>query len=135
MERLRERIEAASRAYRTFKEVIVDQATIVERDAAIKRFEYTVETTWKACQRYLEVVHGQTSGSPKTCIRMAREVGLLTDREAAEALSIVDDRNLTSHAYNEALADAIYKKFADHASVLGAWIDKMRTGLDCDTGQ
>lgn len=130
MERLKERIEAAARAYQSFKALIVDRPTVIERDAAIKRFEYTVETTWKACQRYLEVIHGHTTGSPKGCIRLAREVGLLSDREASQALKMIDDRNLTSHTYNEGLAEAIYRRFPDHSELLSVWLDRMKAAIE-----
>lgn len=73
--------------------MLVDDPTAVVRDAAIQRFEYTVETTWKACQRYLRVVHGMACGSPKGCIRSAREAGVLTDGETVAALKMIDERN------------------------------------------
>ena len=98
--------------------------------AAIQRFEYTVETTWKACQRYLEVIHGLSAASPKGCVRLAREVGLLTDQEAVTAIEMIDDRNLSSHTYNEALAEKIYSKFPEYAKLLDRWIEKMRAGTE-----
>ena len=130
MEHLRQRIETASRAYSTLMEVIVDRPTPVERDAAIHRFEYTVETTWKACERYLRVVHGLSAASPKRCIRLAREVGLLTDEEAVTAIEMIDDRNLTPQAYNEILAEKIYSKFLEYEKLLDRWIEKMRAGIE-----
>lgn len=115
----------ARRALHTFKEVIMENPTIIERDAAIQRFEYTVEATWKACQRYLNLVHGITSGSPKQCIRASREVGLLTDSETVGLLGAIDDRNLTSHTYNEILAVTIYSRLQDHFTLLKIWIENM----------
>ena len=40
----------------------------MERDAAIQRFEHSFETTWKAAQRYLQVVDGVVVASPKAAI-------------------------------------------------------------------
>lgn len=130
MKRLRERLQLALRALGTFREVILDEPTSVERDAAIQRFEYTVEATWKACQRYLDVVHGIAIGSPKGCIRRAREVGLLSDEDTARALVMIDDRNLTSHTYNEQLASEIYGRFPLHSKVLERWLDSMHAGVE-----
>lgn len=130
MERLQERLRVAMQAFDTFQEVILDEPTSVERDAAIQRFEYTVEATWKACQRYLDVVHGIALGSPKGCIRHAREVGLMSDEDATRALMMIDDRNLTSHTYNEQLALEIYGRFPVHSEVLQRWLDSMHVGLE-----
>lgn len=130
VKRLRERLQVSVRAFDTFREVILDKPTSVERDAAIQRFEYTVEATWKACQRYLDVVHGIASGSPKGCIRHAREIGLLSDRDAVRALMMIDDRNLTSHTYNEQLALEIYGRFPAHSEVLERWLDSMHVGVE-----
>lgn len=129
MERLRERLRVASSALDTLRIVLVDEPTDIVRDAAIQRFEYTVEATWKACQRYLNVVHGLVCGSPKGCIRSAREAGLLTDNETVAALAMVDDRNLTSHTYNEQLAVAMFGALPKHAELLGKWLERMQQGV------
>ena len=62
MDRLRERLSMAHRALATLGEVVAQPAPPpIQRDAAIKRFEYSVETVWKAAQLYLrarEAGHG-----------------------------------------------------------------------------
>lgn len=109
MERLKERLDIARRALTSLKELaILEQPSQIERDAAIQRFEYTCEALWKAAQRYLSVIEGLNIGSPKGCIRACRELGLLTDEQAVLGLEMVDDRNLTVHTYNEAVAEGIY---------------------------
>ena len=40
----------------------------IERDAAIQRFEYSFEATWKSAQRFLAVVEGVEAGSPKSTV-------------------------------------------------------------------
>jgi nucleotidyltransferase substrate binding protein (TIGR01987 family) len=105
VERLKTRLAAAQRARGTFEELSgLASPTRIERDAAIQRFEYTFEACWKAAQRYLLVVEGRRVGAPKSCIRACREVGLLADTQAVTGLEMVDDRNLTVHTYNEAVA-------------------------------
>jgi hypothetical protein len=75
MERLRERIQIALQAIKTFTELVgKEQISAVERDAAIQRFEYTYEATWKAAQRYLLMREGVDTGSPKAVIREAGKV-------------------------------------------------------------
>jgi nucleotidyltransferase substrate binding protein (TIGR01987 family) len=97
----------------------------VERDAAIQRFEYSFEATWKAAQRFLYAFEGVDAGSPKSCVRASREAGLLSDTEPADALAMADDRNLTAHTYNEALARAIFSRLAQHLVLMERWIGEM----------
>jgi nucleotidyltransferase substrate binding protein (TIGR01987 family) len=97
----------------------------VEREAAIQRFEYTCEALWEAAQRYLLMVEGLNVGSPKGCIRACRDVGLLADEQAIIGLEMVDDRNLTVHTYNEAVAERIYRNLSRYAELLAAWLEAM----------
>jgi nucleotidyltransferase substrate binding protein (TIGR01987 family) len=97
----------------------------VERDAAIQRFEYTCEAVWKAAQRYLQEVEGISVGSPKGSIRSSREVGLLTDEQTVIGLEMIDDRNLTVHTYNEAVAEDIHGSLPAYADFLSAWLTAM----------
>ena len=64
MERLKERIAVARHALVSLQEALaIPSPTLLERDAAIQRFEYTVEAIWKAAQRYLDVIQGLSAGS------------------------------------------------------------------------
>ena len=128
MDRLKERIEVARRALAMLDE-LASRATLskIERDAAIQRFEFTFEATWKAVQRHLEVVEGVIAGSPKACVRASREVGLFGDEQAALALEMVDDRNLSVHTYDETLAERIRKRIPAHADLLRSWLDAVES--------
>lgn len=103
MERLRERLEVARRALATLSELVGESdVSPIVRDAAIQRFEYSHEAVWKAAQRFLTVVEGIQTGSPKQTVRESRSVELLGSEAARTALAMADDRNLTVHTYNEA---------------------------------
>jgi nucleotidyltransferase substrate binding protein (TIGR01987 family) len=120
----------ASRAVETFRELaLLSAPTRTERDAAIQRFEYSFEATWKAAQRYLQVVEGTVVGSPKAAIRASRESGLLDVIATERALGMADDRNLTAHTYNEPLAVAIAGRLPRHLATLEAWLGAMRERL------
>lgn len=126
MDRLHERLTVAERALATLRELAQRlQPTAVERDAAIKRFEYSVDATWKAVQQFLRTLEGIDVGSPKGTIRACREAGLLSDAEAAQALAMTDDRNLATHTYNEELAKALYARLPGHLALLDAWVAAM----------
>ena len=130
MDRLRQRLSVASQATATLRELAVRTApSKIERDAAIQRFEYSFEATWKSAQRFLAVVEGVEAGSPKSTIRACHGAGLLSAAQAEHALAMADDRNLTAYTYNEGLAEAIFKRLSGHLAVLEAWLTAMKSRL------
>jgi nucleotidyltransferase substrate binding protein (TIGR01987 family) len=102
----------------------------VERDAAIQRFEYTFEATWKAAQRYLLIQEGIETGSPKGVIRACRLSGILDATMASLALNMTDDRNLAVHTYNEELAKVIYSHLEGYANLLKEWLAAMQQQME-----
>ena len=119
MDRLNWRMQQAARAFANFKQLaFIDSPSLIERDAAIQRFEYTTEAYWKAAQTALLEHFGVEAASPKAVIRAAAQNGLLSEPDARAAMGLIDDRNLTSHTYNEALAITLFARLAGHAGVL-----------------
>ena len=126
MDRLRQRLSLATQAVETLRELaLLPRPSRIERDAAIQRFEYSFEATWKAAQRFLQIVEGIEVGSPKAAVRSSRETGLLNPEEAEGALVMADDRNLTAHTYNERIAVAIFGRLPRHLATLEAWLRAM----------
>jgi nucleotidyltransferase substrate binding protein (TIGR01987 family) len=127
MDRLTERLDMAARALATLQEALrIAQPTTIERDAAIKRFEYSVETAWKAAQQYLRDVEGVDVGSPKGAARACRDAAVLTDAQAQQAITAIDDRNLATHTYNEELAKALVARLPTHLAMLQSWLQAMQ---------
>ncbi|KKL81476.1 hypothetical protein LCGC14_1994330, partial [marine sediment metagenome] len=113
MERLKQKVESARKALKTLSELLgLRSPTVVQRDAAIQRFKYTFEAVWKAGKAFLREIEGLEIGSPKGVIRGFFQVGLFTEDQTALALSMIDDRNLTSHTYSEGLAEQIYDQLS-----------------------
>ncbi len=105
MERLTKKISSAQRTLNTLKELVgLENVSIISRDAAIQRFEYTFETVWKVSKLYLIELEGLDIASPKGVIRACMQVGIFNREETSIALDMVDDRNMTSHTYNEGLS-------------------------------
>ncbi len=132
MERLKERLTLAHKALKSFIELAtIEQPTDVERDASIQRFEYSFEAIWKAAKGFLLEIE---ANSPKKVIRECFKVGLLSDSETQQALIMSDDRNLTSHTYNEPLAKEIHQRIGAHSVLLKQWLEQMikRSGLNVD---
>ena len=126
MGRLSQRIQLASRALATLQELTtITSPSPVERDAAIQRFEYSTEACWKAAQSVLSIQFGLELASPKSVIRACAQNALLTESDARLAMDLVDDRNLTAHTYNEALAQAIWSRLPNHLSVLQRWLETL----------
>ncbi|MCI6286555.1 HI0074 family nucleotidyltransferase substrate-binding subunit [Acidaminococcus fermentans] len=126
MEKIQERINTAQRALTKLHELAVKpDLSDVERDALIQRFEFSFELLWKCAKEYLYVVEGIDAASPKKVIRCCRELGLLDDEQTREALQMADDRNLTTHTYDETFAQAVVERIRRYAPLLQLWLGKI----------
>jgi nucleotidyltransferase substrate binding protein (TIGR01987 family) len=92
------------------------------RDSAIQRFEFTFELFWKSLKAY-----GEESGlevySPRDSLRTAFQLGVI--QEDPEWFRMLEDRNLTSHTYNEATAESIYSHLPTYARLLHQALDEL----------
>jgi nucleotidyltransferase substrate binding protein (TIGR01987 family) len=131
MERLKQRIKTANDALASFREVLDQPFSTIVRDAAIQRFEFTVEAVWKLAQLYLYAQEGIESNSPKGVIRECFQTGFLNEEQAELALTMMDDRNLTVHTYNESLAEEIYEKLPGYYELTNALVAKIREKVSC----
>jgi nucleotidyltransferase substrate binding protein (TIGR01987 family) len=75
------------------------------RDAAIQRFEFTIELFWKILKKVLQYEKVETT-TPRDVLSKAFQYKLI-DNEAVW-LRMLDDRNSTSHVYNEKDAERIF---------------------------
>jgi nucleotidyltransferase substrate binding protein (TIGR01987 family) len=114
MEKLRVKLETAQRALKTFEEILKEPYSKIVRDASIQRFEYSFEVFWKVVKIYLEYQEGIICNSPKSCFREMFSVGLIDENKTTKLLEMTDDRNLTSHTYDEDLAEGLYYKLHEH---------------------
>lgn len=110
MEKIEALAQDTKKALDTFKEIFNEPFSIIVRDAAIQRFEYSFEVIWKLLKEYLNKKEGIICNSPKSCFREAYSTQILDKEETINALEMTDDRNLTSHAYIEEVAEKIFKK-------------------------
>ena len=76
-----------------------------EQQGLIKAFEYTFELAWNTLRDLLRNQGNETLLGSRDTIREAFRLGLISDGEAW--MLMIQDRNLTSHTYNRATADAI----------------------------
>lgn len=99
------------------EEILREEKTMTVRDAAIKRFEFTVELAWKSIQQFLRK-QNITCRSPKECLAEAFKFGLIPDNP--DWFKIMEDRNETVHTYNEKTADKIYHNLPGYLAPLNA---------------
>ena len=97
--------QAFEKALIQLEKVLTQPPSEYIRDAAIQRFEFTYELAWKTLQAYLATID-ITVLSPKETLKIACQQGLLTDANAWTELHM--KRNLTSHTYDEKLAESVY---------------------------
>ena len=76
-----------------------------EQQGLIKAFEYTFELAWNTLRDLLRSQGNTTLLGSRDTLREAFRLGLI---DAGETwMLMIQDRNLTSHSYNRATADAI----------------------------
>ena len=127
MESMTERMKKAGDALARLHEVAIrDELSDLERDGFLQRFEFCFEILWKCAKDYLRDVEGLDAASPKKVIRMSREVGLLTDEETEQALEMANDRNQTSHMYDEQMAIELVERIKGYDALMQRWYRKMK---------
>ncbi len=85
----------------------LEEAVEIARDGVIQRFEFTVELLWKALKAVL-AYHGINCFSPRHCIKEAFKANIIDDNEII--LDMIEDRNLTSHIYDEATSEEVFQR-------------------------
>ena len=130
MDKLTERLQACKAALATLAEALRLPFSVIVRDAAIQRFEYSFESTWKMLKGYLEVHEGLVCNSPKGCFREALQAGLLSRAETEISLIMTDDRNLTSHTYLEALAQRIYAQLPAYLTIMQSLVEQITARIE-----
>lgn len=124
--RFRERQEEVRQTVARLSEAAAQPETDLMRDATIQRFEFTFEVTWKTLKLYLERQGFECSG-PRPVLKKAFQASLIPTPEEADVwLRMLDDRNLTSHAYDRILALGIYQRIiADYLPLLQAMAERL----------
>jgi len=96
------------------------------RDACIQRFEFTYELAWKTLKRYLATLDLETRNAKET-LKEAYTQGLISDADKWSHLH--QQRNLTSHTYDEALAKGVYDYLQQEGLALFQELQQTLSGL------
>jgi len=116
MEKVVKRYEMALQTLSTLKIVLdklqgdVPTEYVLElRDSAIQRFEYSIDTFWKFLKIYMQdyLKMSVESAAPRAIIKDALTADLLSREEFEKLMQAITNRNETSHAYNESIAQGV----------------------------
>jgi len=82
-----------------------------EKQGMIKAFEYTYELAWNTIKDFYEYQGETNIQGSRDAIQLAYNRSLIKEREGW--MQMLNDRNLTSHIYNEEVADDIVKNIVN----------------------
>jgi nucleotidyltransferase substrate binding protein (TIGR01987 family) len=99
-----------------------NQEDRVNIDATIRRFYFTFELFWKTMKTFLNK-KGVEVYYPKDVLKEAYASHFLEDEAVWRGM--IKDRNLTSHTYDEALADEIFNRMKLYVPVFRQAFDKL----------
>jgi len=126
-ERFKERLANVDSSVRRLTEAVALPDSELVRDAVIQRFEFTFEAVWKALKLYLEH-QGHECGGPRATFKSAFLEKLIPDEDEADIwFAMLNDRNLTTHAYDKNLSDEIYRRIVrEYTRLLGVMAERLQ---------
>ncbi len=104
----------------------------LEKQGLVKAFEYTYELAWTTLKDFLEFSGQRDIYGSRDATRKAFELGLIDDGESW--MDMLQSRNLTSHTYNEEVAEAICRSVVDMYFPLFCRLEEKLDGLRRRTG-
>ena len=86
-----------------------------DRDVAgiIQAFEFTFEQSWKSIQK-VAFTQGTTLGNPKAAFMYAMQNGWISTTQEELWISLLKDRNLTTHTYAKDFAQEVLGRIQNH---------------------
>jgi nucleotidyltransferase substrate binding protein (TIGR01987 family) len=89
------------------------------KNGVAQKFEYTFELCWKCIKEFLKRQEGIDEATPKKIIKAFYLAGYAIEDDYLALLRAVDDRNLLSHIYDEAIFSEILARIPEHAGLIG----------------
>jgi len=106
--RWKQRFVNFEKSFKLLKRTIaIKNPSEAEKGGIIQFYEVCFELSWKLLKDYLES-EGYIVKSPKQSIKQAFQIGLIDEGELW--ISALEDRNLTSHTYDEETTELIIYK-------------------------
>lgn len=111
LERVTEKLRSYRQALARLEEALAEEPDQFLYDATIQRFEFTYELAWKLLKALIEYKGGDTVRFPRDVFKEAYAKGVLKNGETW--LDMLNDRNLSSHTYNQEIALEIYQRIKE----------------------
>jgi nucleotidyltransferase substrate binding protein (TIGR01987 family) len=109
--RWKQRFQNYEKALLLLKEAInLKNPDIIQKAGLIQFFEISFELSWNLMKDYLVEQGFETARSPRDSIKKAFETGLITDGHTW--LQALENRNLTSHTYDETTANQVVNEIS-----------------------
>lgn len=100
------------------------------RDSLIQRFEYCTDMFWKMLREFIIEHHGiDVPASPKIVLKQAFDVSIIDETQYQILVSSVNDRNLSSHAYHEKIAEQISSHVQGYYLLMQKVTEKLKADL------
>lgn len=106
------------------KPTLPDRSNI---DATIQRFEFTFELFWKFLKEFF-FQKGLELNYPTDIIKEAFSTNLIDDEDIW--IQMLKDRNMSSHTYDEALADKIFARIRIYTPLIRKCCDRLQPILN-----
>lgn len=107
--KVKEKLDNYTKAVERLRESLArDENDDIVLDGVIQRFEFTYELSWKLLKAYLAYNGIAEVRTPREAFKEAFAAGLIVDGDIW--LEMIDDRNLTSHTYDETEARRIFER-------------------------
>ncbi len=117
---------ALGKALDRLKEALQEspETNVLAIDGTIQRFEFSIELFWKVLKKFL-AEEGYEVKSPKQALQEAYQMEWIHDE--ALWIQMLEDRNETSHTYDDALATKIYSHIGEYYSKMQEVYEILKT--------
>ncbi|MBC6428374.1 MAG: nucleotidyltransferase substrate binding protein [Cellvibrionales bacterium] len=131
--RWQQRFANFENAYRKLAEIAgqdLSNYSLLEREGFIQRFEYTHELAWNTLKDWL-LMQGYQDKTPREVIQRSFAVDILPEQDTEHFLASLKERNLTSHTYNEQLAQDILQRIQEiYQPMFGRLCERLQKEAD-----
>ncbi|HOC52950.1 MAG TPA: HI0074 family nucleotidyltransferase substrate-binding subunit [Caldisericia bacterium] len=116
-------LENFEKSIQKLDEVLSLKKDPIIRDSAIKRFEISFDLCWKLIKVYAKK-EGLDCNSPRECFKIAFQIKLIDYDN--NFLKMIEDRNLTTHIYDESIADDVYSRLSLYLNLFKKLLEKIK---------
>ena len=115
-----------SKSVQRLREALAKPKDVFMRDSATQRFEMTFDLAWKSVKNWLKETKAVECFSPKTCFQEAFQNGLGELVDSKLWATMVNNRNLIAHTYDEKTADEVYAALPEYLKLFEKLLGQLK---------